>query len=180
MEDMISVVGQTFLGLTINCARCHAHKFDPIPQEEYYRVKSVFDGVKHGERSIANPAEAKAREEHITALKKEIAAAQDVVGRIEDEGFKHAAAKQSRTGETPEHGPPPFARWKFDDATNAVMPGELKGGATITNGALKLGDTGAFYQTRPLPRDIREKTLEAWVLLADLKQRGGGGDLPRE
>jgi hypothetical protein len=59
MEDMISVVGQTFLGLTINCARCHAHKFDPIPQEEYYRIKSVFDGVKHGERSIARPDETK-------------------------------------------------------------------------------------------------------------------------
>src|ERR1051326_6823138 len=89
---MISVVGQTFLGLTINCARCHAHKFDPIPQEEYYRVKSVFEGVKHGERSIANPAEAKAREEQIAALKKEIAAAQDTVARIDEEGFKRAAS----------------------------------------------------------------------------------------
>ena len=59
MEDTISVVGQTFLGLTINCARCHAHKFDPIPQEEYYRIKSVFDGVKHGERSIARPTDGK-------------------------------------------------------------------------------------------------------------------------
>ena len=97
MEDMISVVGQTFLGLTINCARCHAHKFDPIPQEEYYRVKSVFDGVKHGERSIASPAEAKAREEGIAALKKQIAAALDVAVRIEAEGFKLAAAEKRQS-----------------------------------------------------------------------------------
>ena len=41
LEDIISVVSQTFLGLTVNCARCHNHKFDPIPQEEYYRIKSV-------------------------------------------------------------------------------------------------------------------------------------------
>ena len=62
MEDMIGVVGQTFLGLTVNCARCHSHKFDPIPQEEYYRIKSVFDGVKHGERPIDEAVEGKARE----------------------------------------------------------------------------------------------------------------------
>jgi uncharacterized protein DUF1553/uncharacterized protein DUF1549/concanavalin A-like lectin/glucanase superfamily protein len=171
MEDMISVIGQTFLGLTINCARCHTHKFDPIPQEEYYRIKSVFEGVKHGERSIASPAAAKAHEEGIAALKREIAAAQEMVAHIEGEGFKRA--QQSRTRETTGRGPAPFVRWTFDQATNAVMPGELKGGATITSGVLKLGKTGAFYQTSPLPRDIREKTLEAWVALADLKQGGG-------
>lgn len=53
LEDLIAVVGQGFLGLTINCARCHAHKFDPIPHAEYYRIKSVFEGVKHGEREIS-------------------------------------------------------------------------------------------------------------------------------
>ena len=173
MEDMISVIGQTFLGLTINCARCHAHKFDPIPQEEYYRVKSVFEGVKHGERPIASPAETKAREEQITALKKEIAAAQKVVDRIEGEGLKLATAKRFGKRETPQRWPQPFARWTFDDPKNGLMTGELKGGATITNGALKLGAAGAYFQTRPLSRDVHEKTLEAWVTLADLKQGGG-------
>lgn len=52
MEDLVSCVSQTFLGLTVNCARCHDHKFDPISQIEYYRFKSVFDGVKHGDRSL--------------------------------------------------------------------------------------------------------------------------------
>jgi len=53
LEDLIAVVGQSFLGLTVNCARCHAHKFDPIPHDEYYRIKSVFEGVRAGERPIA-------------------------------------------------------------------------------------------------------------------------------
>src|SRR5256885_14536980 len=99
MEDMISVVGQTFLGLTINCARCHSHKFDPIPQEEYYRIKSVFDGVKHGERPIATPAEEKTHDDHVATLKRGIAAAQEQVSGIEATGRKVAAsALVSATG----------------------------------------------------------------------------------
>lgn len=54
LEEMVAVVGQTFLGLTVNCARCHDHKFDAISQLEYYRIKSVFEGVKHGERAAGN------------------------------------------------------------------------------------------------------------------------------
>lgn len=48
LEDMIGVIGQAFLGLTIHCARCHDHKFDPIPQEDYYRLQAVLAGVRHG------------------------------------------------------------------------------------------------------------------------------------
>ena len=46
LEEIISAVGQTFLGLTINCARCHDHKFDPIKQTEYYQMISTISGVK--------------------------------------------------------------------------------------------------------------------------------------
>ncbi len=52
LHDMVSTVGSTFLGLTIGCARCHTHKFDPIQQLDYYRLKAVFAGVQHGEREV--------------------------------------------------------------------------------------------------------------------------------
>ncbi len=56
LEDMVSAVGQTFLGLTINCARCHDHKFDPIRQRDYYRVKAALEGVLHGDRPLPGAA----------------------------------------------------------------------------------------------------------------------------
>ena len=42
MDDMLATIGTSMLGLTIGCARCHDHKFDPIPQADYYRLLSTF------------------------------------------------------------------------------------------------------------------------------------------
>ena len=45
IADEIDVLGSAVLGLTMKCARCHSHKFDPIPQRDYYRVVDVFKGA---------------------------------------------------------------------------------------------------------------------------------------
>ena len=42
LHDTVSIVGSGLLGLTLNCAQCHNHKFDPIPQNDYYRMMAVF------------------------------------------------------------------------------------------------------------------------------------------
>src|SRR5439155_15479923 len=46
-EDTIDNFGRTFLGLTINCARCHDHKFDPISQEDYYALYGFFSSTRY-------------------------------------------------------------------------------------------------------------------------------------
>jgi mono/diheme cytochrome c family protein len=56
VDDIIATTGQVFLGLTINCARCHDHKLDPLPQRDYYRMMAFFQNFRRygvrGEDSV--------------------------------------------------------------------------------------------------------------------------------
>ena len=52
-DDRIDVTGRGFLGLTVQCAQCHDHKFDPIPTEDYYALLGVFNSTKVDEFPLA-------------------------------------------------------------------------------------------------------------------------------
>jgi len=51
MDEIIQTVGSSLLGLTMNCARCHDHKFDPVSIDDYYSMAAVFQGIEFGSRS---------------------------------------------------------------------------------------------------------------------------------
>ena len=55
--DMLNTVGTSLLGVTLGCARCHNHKFDPITQTDFYSVQAVFSGVNHGVTHVPISAE---------------------------------------------------------------------------------------------------------------------------
>jgi hypothetical protein len=46
LDDVVTTTGQVFLGLTVDCARCHNHKIDPIPQADYYRLLAFFQNIR--------------------------------------------------------------------------------------------------------------------------------------
>ena len=77
LDDMASTTGSALLGLSIGCARCHTHKFDPISHREYHAMAAMFAGVKHGERELPLPADAaKLRDEldaRIVTLEQQLA-----------------------------------------------------------------------------------------------------------
>ncbi|HAM73835.1 MAG TPA: hypothetical protein DCM86_19565 [Verrucomicrobiales bacterium] len=173
MEDLLSVVGQSFLGVTLNCARCHSHKFDPIPIDDYYRMKSVFDGVKHGERPIATSAEIRDRESRLEGVRQRIAAGEAAIGAIESEAWKQAYARRDPGAAGDTTPPRPALEFRFDTPEKERPAGSLEGGAVVAGGRLLLTNSGAFFRSAPIPRELREKTLEAWVSLEGLSQGGG-------
>ena len=167
LEDLVSVVSQTFLATTMNCARCHAHKFDPIPHKDYFRFKAVFEGIKHGERPIATPKQLEDEEKRVVAVKNNIRALEQTLAVASVEG--KLKVKKSSTKTSPHS---PAVRYTFEDAQRYAK--NLRGAAVITNQLLVLPSAGSFLEGDLLEDKISEKTLEAWVILSDLDQRGGG------
>ncbi len=110
IDDWVTTTGQVFLAMTMNCARCHDHKKDPIPQSDYYRLVAFFEDVKHfsnsrDPRSMANltditpPEQRKLYEEEAKRReirKAELAAA---MRKIEDEVIKRMSAEDQRAAE---------------------------------------------------------------------------------
>ena len=84
IDEMVRATGETFLGLTIGCARCHHHKFDPIGQRDYYAMSATFAGVSHGDRPLATPEERRERSRKLKPLLAEKSAAHEQIRRIED------------------------------------------------------------------------------------------------
>jgi mono/diheme cytochrome c family protein len=115
--DRVNTTGATFLGLTIGCAQCHMHKYDPITQREYYRIFAVFNTCD--EPSIPLPSTIQQSEQ--TRIKTELAS---INARLK------AHTKARSTGQPAwekDYGAQPKAKWNLLSPTEFVS----KAGATI-------------------------------------------------
>ena len=83
IDEMIRATGEAFLGLTVGCARCHNHKFDPIRQQDYYALYATFAGVRHGSREIAAPEVRARRDALLRPLQQQQRAVEEQLAELE-------------------------------------------------------------------------------------------------
>ena len=93
LDEIVNNVSQTFLGLSVGCARCHDHKFDPITAKDYYSMQAFVAGVEYADRELTSP--------QTDALKKQAFTFKERVTEI-DERLSHFApvARPSQGGDT--------------------------------------------------------------------------------
>ena len=109
LDDMLTTTSQAFLGLTINCCRCHDHKIDPMPQEDYYRMLAFYRNIKRYSKDRTNilqsvrlPQHASEALEEIDMEKQEIAeklaeiekAARPKLEGVDRDDFKYEEYRQ--------------------------------------------------------------------------------------
>ena len=141
--DRVSTTGEAFLGLTLGCARCHEHKFDPISQREFYELFAIFNNCD--EPALPVPTDQQAKE--MPALLAEIKQSEKRLAMVDANVAGRQAEWESRfAGRT-------VVTWTVLDAA-----AQSSGGATISklpdNSLLAAGEkhSGDTYTvTAPLP-----------------------------
>ncbi len=98
MFDRMDALGKCVLGLTIQCAQCHNHKFDPISQEEYYRLFAFLNSDHESQPTVYTPAEIVTRD----ALLREMTAVDDELKRITPDWSERMAAWEKSLPPQPE------------------------------------------------------------------------------
>lgn len=108
LDDIVATTGQVFLGLTVNCARCHDHKSDPFPQKDYYRLLAFFHNIqrysgRNSVRPIASEVDRELQREEIAANRRRQQVIDEEVAAIEAALLPHLQAGERDDFKEPEN-----------------------------------------------------------------------------
>ncbi len=109
-DDIVTITGQAFLGMTLNCARCHDHKGDPIPQTDYYKLVAFFRDIREFSESrdprsrfnlidITPKAKREVYEKELIERQMKIEDLTKQMVAVEDEAIKTMPAEDQRASE---------------------------------------------------------------------------------
>ena len=178
VANRLETTSTVWLGMTMNCARCHTHKYDPITQTEYYQLFAFFNNIpekgKDGDKGNSVPfikaptpqqsAEQKRLKTAIADTEKTIAELVD--GSTEQRRAWQTTTLQSWSADTAKHAETPadgITRFTFDGLDSRIMgdarlvPAHVSPGLLLTEDApVTLGDVGAFDTATPF-------TISLWL-----------------
>ncbi|MEE3283489.1 MAG: DUF1549 domain-containing protein, partial [Planctomycetota bacterium] len=157
VDDQIDVLGRSLMGLTLACARCHDHKFDPVLTSDYYALAGIFrstvsvrDMNKNPsywpEQTLEAPSVSRARKRHAEQTKAVAAAISKITTaankRLIDDARKRlpeyllaAAAIYHTRGDRPA-----VAHWAFDEPSGTIVSATPGPGGRLVNLSAKMGD----------------------------------------
>jgi hypothetical protein len=96
LDDVLGTSASSFLGLTLRCARCHDHKFEPLKQTEYYRMLAVFEPLKRPQEGKAETDRLVGTEAELTAYRKAMAQADAAIAPLRQELDQQKKALRDR------------------------------------------------------------------------------------
>jgi hypothetical protein len=143
LDDRIDTLTRGFLGLTVSCARCHDHKFDPIPTQDYYSLAGIFRSSKLHNAPLCKPDEVQAYNAGQQRVKSTEA---DVKKFLADE---KSTAAESKVGEIANYAE---TVWKYQTAAANGQPANT---ATLAEAA-----------------GVNEFLLKRWIGFLEAKQKG--------
>ena len=169
--DRTQTFGTAFLGLTIECARCHDHKFDPVTQRDFYGLFAMFANIDelgtYAEKTSATPTpntflyDGTLRQEH-EALKAKIANAEACLAKCEMEAQHQFAQWQKTVDVTELAAPVPVVDLSFESREQLpeaalLVDGQVGQAVRFTGDeGVQLKDQGAFERTDSF-------TIAAWL-----------------
>ncbi|MGH9839615.1 MAG: PSD1 and planctomycete cytochrome C domain-containing protein [Blastocatellia bacterium] len=130
IDDTIDNLGKTFLGLSTACARCHDHKFDPIPQRDYYALYGIFNSIRYsfpGAEIYPHPAEMVVlvggkEAENFYKQQKELTEIDDAIERLKTE--RGVAARNKKMKDAAASAEAAGKEAKRNNESNEKLPGQ--------------------------------------------------------
>jgi hypothetical protein len=170
LEGLVATVGQAFLGLTVHCARCHNHKFDPISQKEYYQFSAALGGTYQGdEREVLTDKGRPIAQKRIAALRRDIESLAAREKAADDREKPALAAKRSRLESVVrllEGGPVHTTRPKQPGPWHVLARGDYRKPRDIVGpGAIAAlrGLSADWQLSKDAPEGERRKALARWI-----------------
>jgi len=165
LDDRVDTLTRGFLGLTVSCARCHDHKYDPIPTQDYYSLAGVFQSCRLDDKPLVPSTEVKKYEADQQRLK---AADEAVKGFIAAEKQAASEAQAARIADYM------MAAWRYQTTRvepNPPTPAELADGAGLSELILK-----RWIEMIDPAKRAKHAALLSWFEAVDRAQVGGTSD----